>query len=546
MLAPKSRSGGQGNERLARGITGGHEASLAKTAAHGCVGPVLGRKVLTPTEGRSHSVPWARRTKGEVIALETFWMRRLVKLQLVFVLGLCISFVTNLAAASPPNVLFIYLDDFGWRDTSYMGSDFFETPNLDAWARDGMVFRQAYSCAANCAPARACLMTGQYTPRHQIFNVGTRPRGQSKDRRLKHVPGVDVLDPHVHTWPQSLKAAGYTTAIIGKWHLSDDPLPYGFDVNVAGSHSGSPPRGYYPPHPGAPGLESAPEDEYLTDRLTDEAIRFIRGNQDRPWCLYLSHFAVHSPFQAKQELVQKYREKPPGTLHHHVTMATMIQAVDDGVGRIRELLRELKIEDQTIVVFSSDNGGVGQVTDMAPLRGYKGTYYEGGIRVPMFIVWPHVVTPGSVCDEPVTGVDVFPTLCEMTGAELPVDQLFDGTSLVPRLTGEIDQLRERPLYWHFPAYLQATGPNPEARDTLFRTRPCSVIRKGRWKLIQYFEDNALELYDLDEDQGEQRNLADEKVALAKTLLQELQAWQQDLNAPIPHEPNPDYVPPAIP
>ncbi len=179
------------------------------------------------------------------------------------------------AAEKQPNILFIYLDDFGWRDTSYMGSDFFETPNLDAMAAGGMKFSNAYSCAANCAPARACLLSGQYTPRHQIFNVGTGPRGKAQHRRLLHIPGVDTLRRDIKTWAQCLQSAGYTTASIGKWHLSKDPCQYGFDVNVGGTHSGSPPRGYYPPHK-VPGLENSPKGEYLNDSLNDESIRFIR------------------------------------------------------------------------------------------------------------------------------------------------------------------------------------------------------------------------------------------------------------------------------
>ncbi|MEM9646802.1 MAG: sulfatase-like hydrolase/transferase, partial [Planctomycetota bacterium] len=282
-----------------------------------------------------------------------------------------------------PNILVIYLDDFGWRDCGFMGSDFYETPNLDRLANEGMVFTDAYAGAANCAPSRACLMSGQYTPRHEVFNVGTGPRGNDKHRRLKHVPGVDVLKPSIVTWPQRLKDAGYITGTIGKWHLSDDPLQYGFDFNFAGTHSGSPPRGYYPPHPKAPGLENAPDDEYLTDRLSEEAISFIRDHAKQRWMLYLTHFAVHTPLNPKKQFISKYEAKTPGDLHDHVAMATMIQAVDEGVGRILSTIKDLGLDDQTAVLFSSDNGGYGEATDMKPLRGYKGTYYEGGIRVPM-------------------------------------------------------------------------------------------------------------------------------------------------------------------
>ena len=449
--------------------------------------------------------------------------------------------VAKAASADKPNILFIFLDDFGWKDTGYMGSDFFETPHLDKLASEGMSFTNAYSCAANCAPARACLLSGQYTPRHEIYNVGTGPRGNAKFRKLLHVPGVDVLPSEIKTWAHCLQDAGYTTATIGKWHLSGDPLPYGFDVNVGGTHSGSPPRGYYPPH-NVPGLEDAPKDEYLTDRLSDESVKFIRRNKDKPWALYLTHFAVHSPFHAKKELVGKYKSKEPGKLHDNVTMATMIQAVDDGVGQIQATLDELGLAENTIVVFYSDNGGVAGVTDMAPLRGYKGTYYEGGIREPFFVKWPGVVEPGTSCDVPITGVDLHPTLREMAGATLPEDQPADGLSLVPLLKGQVDTLGDRALFWHFPAYLQAGGSaqGSESRDVLFRTRPCSIIRLGDWKLHQYFEDGGLELYNLRQDVGETTNLAKEMPAKTAELLERLQEWQAEINAPIPQERNPEY------
>lgn len=290
-------------------------------------------------------------------------------------LWLCVGIASAApaAAAQRPNILFVYLDDFGWRDTGFMGSDFYETPHLDRLAAEGMIFTDAYSAAANCAPARACLLSGQYTPRHEIYNVGTRARGQAKHRRLLHIPGTDVLNPEITTWAQRLRSAGYATASIGKWHLSDDPRPYGFDVNIGGTHSGSPPGGYYPPHRRAPGLKNAPADEYLTDRLTDEAIQFIRqqseGTKQQPWAVYLSHFAVHTPLDARRQLLEKYRNKTPGKLHQHVAMATMIQAVDDGVGKLQAALEELGQQDNTVIIFFSDNGGYGPATDMHPLKG---------------------------------------------------------------------------------------------------------------------------------------------------------------------------------
>jgi len=441
--------------------------------------------------------------------------------------------------AKQPNILFIFLDDFGWRDTSYMGSDFFETPHIDQLAANGMIFQQAYSASANCAPARASLLSGQYSPRHKIYNVGTEPRGKTEHRRLEHIPGVSNLDPSIITWAQVAQAAGYTTASIGKWHLSNDPIPYGFDLNIGGSHSGSPPQGYYPPHPHAPGLENAPAGEYLTDRLNDEAVKFIEQNAQKPWLLYLTHFSVHTPIQAKKELVEQYAAKTPGALHHHVEMATMIHATDEGIGRIMAKLDQLNLTANTAVIFFSDNGGYGPATDMDPLYGYKGTYYEGGIRVPLAISWPGRITPGQISDALVTGVDIYPTLCEIMGTPLP-DQILDGESLVPVLTGTKPD-PDRALYWHFPAYLQSYAQTTaEQRDVLFRSRPVSVVRQGDWKLHHFYEDDAYELYNLHEDIGETTNLFAAKPQKARDLQQLLNDWIAETGADVPRRPNPEF------
>lgn len=453
------------------------------------------------------------------------------------VLGLLLA-CTQVQAVRP-NVLFIFLDDFGWKDTSYMGSDFYETPHLDRLARSGMIFSDAYSCAANCAPARACLLSGQYTPRHEVYNVGTGPRGNAKYRKLKHVPGTSTLRVDIKTWAQCIQQAGYTTATMGKWHLSKDPIPYGFDLNIGGTHSGGPPKGYFPPHGKVPGLGEAPKGEYVTDRLSDEAIAFITANKARPWFLYLTHFAVHTPLQSPKDLKEKYEAKPPGRIHHDAVMAGMIESVDQGVGRIMETLQDLNLVDNTVIVFFSDNGGYGPATSMAPLKGYKGTYYEGGIRVPFFVNWPGVVKGGQTCAEPIIGVDLYPTLCELTGATLPDGQVQDGVSLVPLLKG--GKIGSRALYWHFPAYLQSySNRNNEQRDPLFRSRPCGIIRFGAWKLHEYFEDGGLELYKLTDDPSEADNLARKHPEKAQELLQMLKAWRKEIKAPVPTEKNPEY------
>ena len=447
--------------------------------------------------------------------------------------------------APAPNILLVYLDDFGWKDTGYMGSDFYETPHIDKLAAGGMVFTDAYSSAANCAPARASLLSGQYTPRHQIYNVGTKPRGKSAHRRLEHIPGVKILDKDIKTWAHQLQAAGYQTATMGKWHLSEDPIPYGFHINVGGTSNGSPTNGYYPPHGKLPGLQNVPANEYVTDTLSKKACKFITANKDKPWMLYLTHFAVHTPIQAKKELVAKYESKKSGSLHGDVKMATMIQAVDDGLGKIVAKLEELEIRDNTVIMFFSDNGGYGPATDMDPLKGYKGTYYEGGIRVPFFVNWPGVVKPNQKSAEPIIGVDVYPTLCEIGGASLPENQIGDGVSLVKLFKGEVANLNQddqpRALFWHFPAYLQSyKSVYDEQRDPLFRSRPCSVIRKGKWKLIQFFESGDLELYDLENDVAETTNVGSSNPAVMAELVSEAKIWQAQTAAAIPQSLNPEF------
>jgi arylsulfatase A-like enzyme len=456
---------------------------------------------------------------------------------------LCFAFLLALPllaigqTAARPNVLFIFLDDYGWRDCGFMGSDYYETPNIDALAKQGMIFTNAYSCSANCAPARACLLSGQYTPRHEIYNVGTALRGNPKHSRLKHIPGTDTLRTDIRTWAHQVRDAGYRTGTIGKWHLSDDPLPYGFDFNFAGTHSGSPPKGYYPPHGKIAELKDAPDDEYLTDRLTDEAIGFIERNRERPWFLYLTHFAVHTPLQGRKDLVEKWEAKPKGEIHNHAVMAAMIESVDTGIGRLVAKLNEVGLKEKTAIVFTSDNGGYGPATSMKPLKGYKGCYYEGGIREPFFIQWPGVTKPGSTSEVPVINVDLYPTFCDMTGASRP-DQPLDGKSLVPLLRGET--IEDRALFWHFPAYLQSYQRSNEQRDPLFRSRPCSIIRHGDWKLHEYFESGDLELYNLKDDLGETTNLAESNSSKAKELHNELLAWRKEIAAPVPTEPNPRF------
>ncbi len=441
-----------------------------------------------------------------------------------------------------PNIVFIFIDDMGWRDVGFMGSRYYETPNIDKLAGQGMVFTNAYSNGPNCAPARACLLSGWYGPRHGVYTVDTSSRGQSRFRKLIPIENTTVLDPKIVTIAEAIKPAGYISASIGKWHLGNDPQAgpraQGFDVNVAGYSAGSPPGGYFSPYKNRE-LSDGPPGEYLTDRLTDEALRFIEASKDRPFFLYLPHYAVHTPLQGKAELIEKYKKKAGSSGQNNATYAAMIESTDQGVGRIMAKLDELNLTDNTIVFFFSDNGGVKGITSNEPLRGGKGMLYEGGIREPMIVRWPGVVKSGTTCDTPVIGIDLYPTILEMTGAPRPAGKVLDGVSFVPLLKGG-KGLNRQALFWHFPAYLE--GKAEGARDAHFRTRPCAAVRAGDWKLIEYFEDGALELYNLKDDLGERKNLAETLPEKTKELHKLMLDWRKNLNAPVPTELNPDYDP----
>ena len=434
-----------------------------------------------------------------------------------------------------PNVVLFYVDDLGWRDVTFMGSEFYETPNVDRLASEGMVFTNAYANAPNCAPSRACLMSGQYSPRHGIYTVGSAKRGKSKNRKLIPIQNKTVLDEKIVTLAEVLDEAGYRTAQIGKWHLGDDPTTQGFDVNVAGNKTGSPKGGYFSPYKN-PQLSNGPEGEYLTDRLTDEALAFIEESRDEPFFLYLPHYAVHTPIQCKPELKQKYADKQPDGEQNNAKYAAMIDSMDQSLGRVLAKLDELELSDNTIVIFTSDNGGHGGATSNAPLRGAKGMLYEGGIRVPLAVRWPSVIASESSCPTPVIGVDFMPTLIEACGAKAPEEQPLDGASLMPLFAGKSDWNRAE-LYWHFPAYLEAG----KRSDSPWRTTPAGAIRVGKWKLIEFYEDGRRELYDLDNDAGEEMNIHKVHPQKAKELHALLDSWRKKLGAPVPTELNPEFV-----
>jgi len=446
------------------------------------------------------------------------------------------------AAEAPqrkPNIVYINVDDLGWTDLACQGSTFYETPNIDKLASQGITFTNAYAPAANCAPSRACCLTGQYTPRHGVYTVKNSDRGEATDRKL--IPTENTL--HIKddnlTIAHALKTAGYKTCTIGKWHVSTDPLKNGFDVNIAGGSWGSPSKGGYHSPYHYPNCDNKGKGEYLTDRLTEAAISFIKENKEIPFFLYLPYYTVHSPLQAKLDKKAAFEKKKTSKAHDNPTYGAMIESLDEGVGRLMSTLEELGIAQDTLLLFTSDNGGVWRTSKQWPLRTGKGSYYEGGIREPMFVRWPGRIKPGSTCNVPVSGIDFFPTFIEAAGTKKPEGKVLDGISIMPLLT-QTDTIKERPLFWHFPIYLQ--GGSTEDRDPKFRTRPGSVVRYGDWKLHEYFEDGDLELYNLKDDIGEKDNLADKAPDKVKELLALLKNWRKETGAPVPSELNPKYKP----
>lgn len=453
-------------------------------------------------------------------------------------LSSCKSEVINEKKQS--NILLINIDDMGWQDVGFMGSKFYETPNLDALAADGMIFTNAYTSASNCAPSRACLMSGQWTPRHGVYTVESSERGNSKDRKLIPIPNNTILPDTQYTLAEALKDAGYKTCHAGKWHLSNDLSKHGFDVNIGGSLAGSPGT-YYPPYTRVP-LEAPSEDYYLTNLIMDKTLEFLKTIGNEPFFLYYSPYAVHTPIHPVKDLLTKYENKPEWNGQNNAKYATMVENLDIQIGRMIDNLKESGKLDNTFILFTSDNGGHYGITKQWPLRSGKGSYFEGGIRVPMFVYWPEKVPAGVKTDVPVTNLDFYPTLIEVAGIEKPADKILDGQSILSILTGK-ETMDKRPLFWHFPIYLQAYLKNDTTtQDPLFRTRPGSAVRLGDWKLIQYFENKDLELYNLKEDIGEKNNRAETNPEKLNELLEILENWRKEINAPVPAGLNPEYVP----
>ena len=462
----------------------------------------------------------------------------------------------------PLNFILILVDDLGWKDTGVYGTTFYETPNIDQLARNSMRFTQFYSAGCVCSPTRASIMTGKHPAR---LNITDWISG-SQSGRLLPATYDDHLPLKELTLGEAFQAQGYLTAYIGKWHLGGEPYfpdQQGFRFTRAVAKGGYPATYFYPyrnPHPSnqdVPDLESGKDGEYLTDRLTDEAIHFLGENLNRPFLLTLSHYAVHVPLESKPELVQKYDLKasrlpaadgpgflPEGgqattkQLQDNTVYAGMIESLDESVGRIRSALKELGIAGDTALILVSDNGGLSTLasdstaiptpsTSNLPLRAGKGWLYEGGIRAPLMVSWPGVVRGGSENDEPVISMDLFPTLLEMAVLKLLPDQHQDGTSLVPLLTESGDLEREA-IFWHYPHYLAGNSPS-------------GAVRAGDYKLIEWFEDDRVELYNLAEDIGEANDLASRLPDKTEELRELLQEWRRETDARMPTL-NPKWTP----
>lgn len=449
--------------------------------------------------------------------------------------------------AASPNIILFLIDDLGWRDLGCQGSTFYQTPNIDRLATEGVRFSEAYAACAVCSPTRAAILTGKYPAR--LLLTDWLPSGRwdpkAKLREGRFLRGLPVEEV---TLAEALREGGYRTASIGKWHLGSEPfsLPehHGFDVNIGGNAHGAP-GSYFFPYAGdwkipATGqravwnvLPHGKEGEYLTDRLTDEAVKFIRESREKPFFLYLPHYGVHTPLQAKKELIAKYERIPESQRQGKPEYAAMIESVDDSVGRVIATLKELKLDENTVILFTSDNGGFFNATSNAPLRANKGAYYEGGIRVPLIVKWPGVTKSGLVVNQPVISTDLYPTCLAAAGLPARPNQHQDGVNLRPLLADE-GSLAARSLFWHYPHYNEHPS-----------SVPSSVIRKGSWKLIETFDPAGIELYNLADDLSETKNLATTKTAKVDELRRELDVWRKEVGAEM-MKPNPDYDPTVKP
>ncbi|MSU41616.1 MAG: N-acetylgalactosamine 6-sulfate sulfatase (GALNS) [Pedosphaera sp.] len=449
----------------------------------------------------------------------------------------CVCLSLTAAAQRAPNIVLILMDDLGWADLGCYGSSFYKTPNLDKLAKDGMRFTDAYAACPVCSPTRASLMTGKYPARLNLTDW--LPGRPDRPEQMLARPNIrQQLPLEETTLAEALGKAGYATAHVGKWHLGGEgfgPAAQGFQHQIAGDHTGTP-LSYFAPFQRAgrfmPGLEKAEAGEYLTDRLTVESCKFIEANKAKPFFLYLAHYAVHTPLTAKAEYINRYpNATAPGSQSNRV-YAAMVQSMDESVGRIVQCLQQQGLTENTLMLFTSDNGGLCTVegpqtpaTFNGPLREGKGWLYDGGIRVPLLARWPGVIKPGSVCAEPVSSVDLFPTVLAAAGAAVPAG--VDGVNVLPLLKGQVQP--RGPIYWHYPHYSNQGG------------KPGGAVRDGDWKLIEWYESGRSELFNVRADRGEGQNQAPKETVIANRLRGLLDAWRRETGAQMPLA-NPQYRP----
>ncbi|MFK7910500.1 MAG: sulfatase [Akkermansiaceae bacterium] len=437
-----------------------------------------------------------------------------------------------------PDIVFIMADDLAWADVGFNNTKFYETPNIDKLCKSGMKYNRAYSGGPNCLPTRACLISGMYTPRTGIWTPGGKSKGKKAWMKLDvpvrgdSKPTTNTkLEPSVTSIAEVLKSAGYTTARFGKWHVGPDTQ--GFDISDQNGKGDTSGKNYY-------------GNIDVHEWLTDASCKFIKDNKDKPFFLYLCHWDVHTPIRARKNVVAKYDKKLKSKewdRQWSTTYAAMIEAVDKSVGRVTATLKEHGLEKNTLVIFTSDNGGHA-ITSNKPLKGQKGAFYEGGVRVPTCMAWPGVIAPGTENNTPITSVDFMPTFAELAVATLPTTQPVDGTSIVPLLKGK--SIPERSIFWHYPLYLHAYNiegqvhPVAGTHKPYWRAVPSSMICRGSWKLMHLFEDNSIRLYNVEEDIGESKDLSKKHPDKAAALFTELKKWQADTKAFIPTKQNPKF------
>ena len=460
-------------------------------------------------------------------------LKKLSFLLLLMLLNSC-----NKESLEKPNIVLIVADDLGWSDLSYMGSEYYETPNIDKLSKSGMTFYNGYASSANCAPSRATMLSGKYHTEHGIYTVRNSDRGSRKTRKIIPIETKTTLDLDFFVIPEMLKEMGYINGHFGKWHLGDvgfHPEQSGFDVNIGGNKHGGP-GGYFAPYPN-PELVNEPKGEYLTDRIGDEVVKFIDINKENNFFAYVPFFSVHTPIQSKPDYQKKYSNKDSNEFHNRADYAGMIQSLDENIGKILDKIDALNLSENTLIIFTSDNGGIRAISNQYPLRAGKGSYYEGGIKVPMIFSWKGKIEAKTESYERVSNLDFYPTIKKLVGYNESID--LDGEDLTPIFKGE--KLKKRELYFHFPVYLEPYRVQLDSgTDPLFRTRPGTVIIKDNWKLHHYYEDNKFELYDLEKDVSESENLSEINKEKKNELLIDLNNWRKTNNAPIPSRLNPYY------